>query len=141
MKKSLLLLASMAFATASFAQTTPATATTAVTAHHGKRHKTPEQRADHRTAMLTKKLSLSADQQAKVHQILLSQAQEAATIRAKYPAEAQRQAMHQAMEAGQARYQTQLQGVLSAEQFGKLQAMRQEHQHKEKGEPGSKAKS
>ncbi|QKG51359.1 hypothetical protein [Hymenobacter sp. BRD67] len=138
MKKSLLLLASMAFATASFAQTTPATA---ATAHHGKRHKTPEQRADHRTAMLTKKLSLSAEQQAKVHQILLSQAQEDVTIRAKYPAEAQRQIMHQEMEAGRARYQTQLRGVLSAEQFGKLQAMHQEHQHKEKGEPGSKAKS
>lgn len=138
MKKSLLLLAAMAFATASFAQTVPApTPAQTAQAHHGKhahQPKTPEQRADHRTAMLTKKLSLTAAQQPQVHQILLAQAQEGQALEAQYPTQEQRQARHQAMRAGRAKYQAQLQGVLSADQYGKLQAMRQEHQHK--GEHG-----
>ena len=138
MKKSLLLLAAMAFATASFAQTAP----TPAQAHHGKHgkhHKTPEQRADHGTARLTKKLSLTAAQQPQVHQILLAQAQDGQALKAQYPAKEQSQARHEAMQAGRAKYQAQLQGVLSADQYGKLQAMHQEHQHK--GEHGGKMKA
>lgn len=138
MKKSLLLLAAMAFATASFAQTSPVpTPAQTAQAHHGKhgKHpKSPEQRADHGTAMLTKKLSLTAAQQPQVHQILLAQAQEGQALKAQYPAKEQRPARHQAMQTGRAKYQAQLQGVLSADQYGKLQAMRQEH----KGEHGGK---
>ena len=136
MKKPLFLLAAMAIATASFAQTTPAPTQLPTHRVHrmGNHHKTPEQRADHRTAMLTKKLNLTAAQQPQVHQILLAQAQEGQALRAQYPAKEQRQARHQAMQAGRAKYQAQLQGVLSADQYGKLQAMRQEHQHK--GEHG-----
>jgi protein CpxP len=124
MKKSLLLLAALAFATTSFAQTTPATTTTHLPTHRVHRmgqgqHKTPEQRADHRTAMLTQKLALTADQQPKVRQILLAQAQEGQAL--------------------QAKYQAQLQGVLSADQYGKLTAMQKEHHHK--GEHGGKAKA
>lgn len=144
MKKPLLLLAAMAFATASFAQTTPAATTTQLPTHRGHRlgqgaHKTPEQRAEHRTAMLTKKLSLTADQQAKVHQILLAQAQEGQALKAKYPAKEQRQALHQEMKAGHAKYQAQLQGVLTADQYGKLTAMQKEHHHR--GEHGDKQKA
>ncbi|TDN36081.1 hypothetical protein E4631_03640 [Hymenobacter sp. UV11] len=140
MKKPLFLLAAMAFATASFAQIAPTpTPAQTVQAHHGKhahQHKTPEQRADHGTTMLTKKLSLTATQQPKVHQILLAQAQEGQALKAQYPAKEQRQARHQAMQDGRAKYQAQLQGVLSADQYGKLQALHQEHQHK--GEHGGK---
>lgn len=141
MKKSLLLLAAMAFATASFAQTAPTPTQTAQAHHgkHGKHHKTPEQRADHRTAMLTKKLSLTAAQQPRVHQILLAQAQEGQALRAQYPAKEQRQARHQAMQTGRAKYQAQLQGVLSADQYGKLAALRKErHPH---GRHDDKAKT
>lgn len=145
MKKSLLLLASLAFATASFAQapaaSTTAPATTHLPTHRVMRmghHHTPEQRADHHTAMLTKQLSLSADQQPRVHQILLAQAQEAQALKAKYPSKDQRQALHQEMKAGHAKYAAQLQGVLNADQYGKLQAMRQEHH---KGEHGGKTKA
>jgi protein CpxP len=143
MKKSLLLLAAMAFATASFAQTTtPAAAATPLPTHrvHRMGHdKTPEQRADHRTAMLTKKLSLTAAQQPQVHQILLAQAQEGQALKAKYPAKEQRQARHTEMKAGHAKYQQQLQGVLNADQYGKLTAMQKEHHHK--GEHGGKMKA
>jgi protein CpxP len=135
MKKSLLLLAAMAFATAGFAQTT--TAPTQLPTHRVHRMgqgqgtpKTPEQRADHHTAMLTKKLALTADQQPKVRQILLAQAQEGQALRAKYPAKEQRQAHRQEMKAGRAKYQAQLQAVLSADQYGKLTAMQKGHHHK-----------
>jgi len=143
MKKSLLLLAAMAFATASFAQTTPTT-TTQLPTHRVHRmgkgeHKTPEQRAQHRTAMLTKKLSLTADQQAKVQQIMLAQAQEGQALKAKYPAQEQRQALHQEMKAGHAKYQAQLQGVLTADQYGKLAAMKKEHHRR--GEHGGQQKA
>lgn len=143
MKKSLLLLAAMAFATASFAQT--ATTTNQRPTHrvhrmgmHKGAHKTPEQRAEQRTAMLVKKLGLSADQQAKVQQIMLAQAQEGQALKAKYPAKEQRQALHQEMKAGHAKYQTQLQGVLTADQYGKLAALKKEHH--QRGGHGDKQK-
>jgi len=143
MKKSLLLLAALAFATTSFAQTTPA-ATTQLPTHRVHRmgkgaHHTPEQRAEHRTAMLTKKLGLTAEQQPKVKQIMLAQAQEGQALKAKYPAQEQRQALHQEMKAGHAKYQAQLQGVLTADQYGKLAAMKKEHHRR--GEHGGQQKA
>ena len=134
MKKSLLLLAALAFATASFAQTAPATQ---LRTHRVHRAKTPEQHADTRTAMLTKKLSLTAAQQPQVRQILLAQAQESQALKAKYPTKEQRQARRTEMQAGHAKYQQQLQGVLSADQYGKLAALQKEHHHK--GGHGGKA--
>jgi Spy/CpxP family protein refolding chaperone len=140
MKKSLLLLAAMAFATASFAQTTTPANTTQLPTHRVHRMgdhkkgdhqaKTPEQRADHHTAMLTKKLSLTADQQPKVRQILLAQAQEAQALKEQYPTADQRKTRHDAMKAGQAKYQAQLQAVLKPDQYSKLLAMKQERHHK-----------
>jgi protein CpxP len=143
MKKSLLLLAAMAFATASFAQITATT--TQLPTHRVQRMgkdkaaKSPEQRADKHTAMLTQKLSLTAAQQPQVRQILLAQAQETQALKAQYPADNQRQARHEAMKAGHAKYQTQLQGVLSADQYSKLLALKQEH-HKG-GKHGDKSKA
>lgn len=138
MKKPLLLLAALAFATASFAQTTPAPTPLAHHGKHPKRHQTPAQRADHRTARLTRKLSLTAAQQPQVHQILLTQAQEGQALKAQYPAKDQRSARHQAMQASRTKHQQQLQAVLSPDQLSKLQAMRQQHQRK--GERGGKLK-
>ena len=153
MKNSLLLLAAMAVSTASFAQA-PAT-TTQLPTHRvtrlgdhtkakGDHHKdkSPEQRADKHTAMLTKKLSLTADQQPKVRQILLAQAQEAKALKEQYPTDNQRQARHDAMKAGKAKYQAQLQGVLKPDQYSKLLAMKQEHHHKggkHGGQPATKS--
>lgn len=144
MKKSLFLLAAMAFATASFAQTTAPT--TQLPTHRVHRMgkdkvaKSPEQRADKHTAMLTKKLSLTADQQPKVRQILLAQAQEAQSLKTQYPADTQRKARHEAMKAGQAKYQAQLQAVLKPDQYSKLVAMKQERHHKG-GKHGDKSKT
>jgi Spy/CpxP family protein refolding chaperone len=147
MKKSLLLLAAMAFATASFAQTTTTTQLPTHRVHRMGDHKkgdhqakTPEQRADKHTAMLTKKLSLTADQQPKVRQILLAQAQEAKVLKEQYPTADQRKALHEAMKAGQTKYQAQLQGVLKPDQYSKLLAMKQERHHKG-GKHGDKSKT
>jgi Spy/CpxP family protein refolding chaperone len=147
MKKSLLLLAAMAFATASFAQTTAPTQLPTHRVHRMGDHKkgdhqakTPEQRADRHTAMLTKKLSLTADQQPKVRQILLAQAQEAKALKEQYPTADQRKTRHDAMKAGQAKYQAQLQGVLKPDQYSKLLAMKQERHHKG-GKHGDKSKT
>ena len=130
MKKSLLLLAALALSTASFAQTAP-TPTPAGRAHSGHHQpQTPAQRADHRTARLTKKLGLTAAQQPQVHQILLAQAQAGQALRAQYPAKEQRPARRQAMQASRATYQAQLQSVLSPSQFGQLQALHQPHRHR-----------
>ena len=134
--KKFLLLAAMASATASFAQTT---APVHLPTHRvqrvgdlqkGNHAKTPEQRADKHLAMLSKKLNLTADQQPKVRQILLAQAQEARSLKDQYPADNQRQARHDAMQAGRTKYQAQLRGVLSPDQYSKLLAMKQEHHHK-----------
>ena len=149
MKKSLLLLVAMAFATASFAQTTTPTQLPTHRVHRMGDHakgkgdhqaKTPEQRADKHTAMLTKKLSLTADQQPKVRQILLAQAQEAKALKEQYPTADQRKALHEAMKAGQTKYQAQLQGVLKPDQYSKLLAMKQERHHKG-GKHGDKSKT
>lgn len=144
MKKSLIL-AALAFAsvTASFAQTAPTpTAATQLPTHRvkhmGKQPKTPEQSADHHLAMLTKKLSLTAEQQPKVRQLLLAQAQEAQAIKAKYPTKDRRPALRQEMQAGRAKYQQQLQSVLTVDQQGKLATLQQERHHK--GEHGGKMK-
>ena len=90
--------------------------------------------------MLTKKLSLTADQQPKVRQILLAQAQEAQSLKAQYPADDQRQTRHEAMKAGHAKYQAQLQAVLKPDQYSKLLALKQEHSHKG-GKHGDKSKT
>ncbi len=150
MKKSLLLLAAMAFATASFAQTTTPATTTQLPTHRVHRMgdhkkgdhqaKTPEQRADRHTAMLTKKLGLTAEQQPQVRQILLAQAQEANALKTQYPTADQRKARHEAMQAGQAKYQAQLQSVLKPDQYSKLLAMKQERHHKG-GKHGDKSKT
>ena len=135
MKKPLLLVVAALFATsASFAQTAPFT--THLPTHRVTRLKplkTPEQRADKHTAKLTKALNLSADQQGKVQQIMLAQAQEAQTIKTNYPGATQQPTRHQEMQASHAKYQAQLQRVLSADQYTKLTAMRQAH-HKGHGD-------
>ncbi|MGI4873665.1 MAG: hypothetical protein ACRYFX_21105 [Janthinobacterium lividum] len=131
MKKSLLLLAAFALAATSpsFAQTAPVAA-----APHGKMHhqpKTPEQSAQHHTASLTKKLGLNADQQTKVYQIFLTEAQQGQSAKA---AATSRQGMRQDMQAMRTQQQQQLQAVLTPAQYSQLVAMKQERKdHKGHG--------
>lgn len=155
MKKTLLALFALALtATAASAQTTTApgaaTKTTGTdanqTAHHeemmkmdgrgashhghGKNHghKSPAQHA----AKMAKELGLTADQQAKVQGIFLAQNQEMETLKAKYAANANHQAMRPEAEAIHAKYDGQLKTALGADAYARYDKMRDEHREENK---------
>lgn len=134
MKKILILLAAFSFsAGAVSAQTMTAKDQPKDRKEHAaKAHKTPEQRADHLTKRLTKSLSLTADQTAKVRQLFLTQNQEMQANRAKYAAAGNKAAGHAARKADRARYDAQLQQLLSPDQYRKYAQQRAEHQNKHK---------
>ena len=130
MKATLLLLAGLALGTsAAQAQTAPAApgqAPTQQPAPRMKRQKSPDQSADHHAAMLGRKLGLSADQQTRAHAVFLAEAQESQALKAKYPDPSQRKAMHQEMKGLHDKYQGQLKGVLTPDQYTRYTAMQQE---------------
>jgi protein CpxP len=131
MNKTLLLLAALALATTgtSFAQTTPAPAATKVKMKPGQGPKkdklTPEQKADKGAAKMTKELGLNPDQEARVEKILLARQQEMKTLKEK--AGADRKAAHEQMKTVRDRYDNELKGAMTAEQFAKYQQLRAEH--------------
>ena len=145
MKKTLFLLAALALVTAgtSFAQTAPVT-TTGSDANQTARHyakgprgpKDPTKMADHRAGKMAKELGLSADQEAKVEQLLLARQQETAALKAKYGTD--RKAGRADMKAAHDRYETQLKTILTPEQFAKFQ--QKEDQHHDKIKAGGKMK-
>jgi hypothetical protein len=130
MKKMLLLLAAAALSfTAAQAQTAP----TDGGAYNqrggqgqGRERRTPAERADMQTKRLTEQLSLSADQQTKVREIFLAQANEMETMRSQMGEGTDRQAMGQKMRESRARYDEQLKAALSADQYTKYSQMRDE---------------
>lgn len=132
MKKTLMLLAALAFTTAgtSFAQTVPATAKGKT--HQGKGHKTPAQKADGHAAKMAKQLGLTADQEARVEQLLLARQQESAAFKAKYATD--KQAGRAEKRAAHDRYEAQLKTILSAEQYAKLTQLKAEHRGHAKGD-------
>jgi len=106
---------------------------------------TPEQRADQQAQRLTKQLGLSADQTAKVKALSLAQQQEMQNMRSQASASTDRQAMMQSMKASRSKYEEQLKGILTSDQYTKYTTMRdqrmskmQEHRTNNKG--GRKAK-
>ena len=148
MKKTLLLLAALALATAgtSFAQTAPVKTTGSdanqTAQHYGKgQHgpKNPAKMADHRAGKMAKELGLSADQEAKVEQLLLARQQETATLKAKYGTD--RKAGRADMKAAHDLYETQLKSILTPEQFAKLQQKQDEHHDKMKEDGKMKMKA
>lgn len=91
---------------------------------------TPEQRADQQAQRLTRQLSLSADQTAKVKALSLSQQQEMQTVRGQASASTDRRAMMQNMKASRAKYEEQLKGILTSDQYTKYTTMRDERMDK-----------
>ena len=133
MKKNLFLLAALAFATAgtSFAQT--AVKTTGSDANQTARHyaaakqgpKDPAKMADHRAGKMAKELGLTADQEAKVEQLMLARQQESAALKTKYGTD--RKAGRPEMKAAHDRYEAQLKAILTPEQFAKMDKLKAEH--------------
>lgn len=113
----LLALALSASATAASAQTTPDQA-------GGRPQRTPEEMAARQTQGLTQQLGLSADQSAKVQQIMLARDQEMMTMRSQMQAgTGDRKQMRDQMQANRAKYDDQLKAVLTPDQFAKMQTM------------------
>lgn len=118
MKKLLLPLLVLALsATAASAQTTPDQA-------GGRPQRTPEEMAARQTEGLTKQLGLSADQSAKVQQILLARDQEMLSMRGQMQAgTGDRRQMREQLQANRAKYEDQLKAVLTPEQFATMQTL------------------
>ena len=138
MKKTLLLLAALAFTTAgtAFAQTAPAPTAT----HEARKQapKSPAQRADHHASKMAKELGLNADQEAKVEQLLLARQQEAAALKTKYAAN--RKAGRPEMKAAYDRYEAQFKTIFTAEQFAKFNQIKDEHRGHDRGAGAGKMK-
>jgi len=129
MKNALFLLAALALTSAAQAQTTPtAPAQTAPLNGRGGAMRSPEQQAEAQAQRLAKELNLTADQQAKVQQLMAAQRQETQT--AIQGAGSNRRAMGQAMRAGRDKFNGQLQTVLTPDQYTKYQQMLAERRAK-----------
>ena len=138
MKKTLLLLAALAFTTAgtAFAQTAPAA--TATYKARKQAPKSPAQKADRHASKMAKELGLNADQEAKLEQLLLARQQETAALRTKYAAD--KKAGRPEMKAAHDRYEAQFKTILMAEQFAKLSQMKDEHRGHGRGAGAGKMK-
>lgn len=92
--------------------------------------KTPEERAKHRTEVMTKELGLSAEQIAKVNTINLNFARTTADVKAIQDESARKGRM----EAVRNKRDADLQGVLTPEQFAKMKELRdkKKDEHKDK---------
>lgn len=125
MKKLLLLLATAAATTpASFAQT-PATPPAPAAAQQP-----ADQLAERRAQYLAKELGLSADQQAKLQPVLLAQRQELQTLRSQVQTGGRRLGMGQDLKASQARYDAQIKGILTPEQYARFSQLKDEQRDK-----------
>ena len=83
--------------------------------------KTPEERAKHRTEVMTKELGLNAEQIAKVNTINLNFARAASEVK-EIKDEATRKGRSDALKA---KRETDLQAVLTADQFTKMKELRE----------------
>lgn len=127
MKKFLLPLLALALsATAASAQTGPGLG--------GRPQRTPEEMATRQTEGLTKQLGLSADQSAKVQQIMLARDQEMMAMRGQMQAgTGDRQQMREQLMAGRTKYEDQLKAVLTPDQFTKYTAMQANRRERGRG--------
>jgi protein CpxP len=128
------------------AQSVPATTGVAQEGRRAHKQHSPEEMATRKSAQLTKKLGLNADQTAKVKQILLARGQEMQAFRSQAKTTANRDQMREQFKAGRAKYDAQLKQVLTADQFTKYTAFQAEHKKHGKGGHGkgdrtSKAKA
>ena len=129
MKKFLLPLLALALsATAASAQTAPAQA-------GGRAQRTPDEMAARQTQGLAKRLNLSADQSAKVQQIMLARDQEMQAKRGEMQSAAtsNRKQVREQMQANNTKYEDQLKAVLTPEQLTQYTAMQSKRRERGHG--------
>lgn len=102
--------------------------------------RSPQEMAQRQTQHLSKKLGLSADQQARVAQIMQQRAQDMQALRTQAPADTDRRQLRDQMQANRAKYDGQLRAVLTPDQLGKYTAMQQERRHHSFGGEGKDGK-
>jgi protein CpxP len=90
---------------------------------YGRMQGTPEEMATRQSERMTQELGLSADQTAKVQQILLTRGQEMQAMRGQARDASNRDQMRQQMQAGRAKYDAQFKEVLTADQYTKYTTM------------------
>ncbi|GAA3937005.1 hypothetical protein [Hymenobacter algoricola] len=76
---------------------------------------TPERQATQRSQRLTQELGLSADQTARIQQIMLSRNQEMQAMRSQTPTAGSREQMEEQMKANRAKYEARFREVLAAD--------------------------
>lgn len=88
--------------------------------------KSPQERAEHQTERLTKELSLTPEQAAKVKAILAKRGAEMDSVRSKKMAGAQKEEVRGDKKAAREKTDAELKAILTPEQYAKFQAMMQE---------------
>ena len=88
---------------------------------YGRMQGSPEEMAKRQAERMTQELGLSADQTAKVQQILLARGQEMQAMRGQ--ATGDRSQMREQMQASRTKYDTQFKEVLTADQYTKYTSM------------------
>jgi protein CpxP len=127
MKKLLLLLTTAAATTAtSFAQAPTAQAMPDQVGTS----KSVDQMAARRAQYLAKELSLSADQQARLQPVLLAQRQEMQAMRDKVQTGGRQRGMGQDLKASMTKYDAQVKGILTPEQYTKFSQLKDEQRDK-----------
>ena len=106
---------------ASYAQNVPA-------AKAGAKTRTPEQRADHLTNWMNKKLTLTADQKTKIYDVNLKYAKMNQEARATDADD--KKAMHQELKANETEREAEFKTILTPDQFQAFQTAKQELKEK-----------
>ena len=125
MEKMLVLLTALFIVSNAASAQAPAVAGPAAAAQ-----KSPDQQADRRAQYLAKELALTADQQARLTPILLTQRQDMLALRDKVQANGRQRGMGQELKAAQAKYTDQIRAVLTPEQFTKFEQLKDEQRDK-----------
>ena len=121
MKKIILLMAMTVLATGAISAESPA-GYVQQGQGQGQGQGSPEERAARMTNMMTRQLSLSADQSTKLKPILLARATEQTELRQKMQTGDRRLAMGEAKKLHE-KYNTQIKAVLTAEQYTRYEAL------------------
>ena len=90
-----------------------------------KEPKTPAQKADRKAAKMAQGLGLTADQEARVGQLMLAHQQETAALKAKYAAD--KKAGRPEMKAAHDRYENQLKAIMTPAQYAKFGQLNDKH--------------
>ena len=86
---------------------------------NGRMQGTPDEMAKRQTERMTQELGLTADQTAKVQQIMLARGQEMQAMRGQARDASNRDQMREQLQASRTKYDAQFKGILTADQYSR----------------------